>query len=178
MVHSSLPIKDCHMGEPSFSSWSCWGLCVSMKLKVLCLRMRSKIAQTMWGDGQLAGKRCFYSSIKKVKVFLPSSWGMFVYRDMTSTVTKNALVERGVSFSIRLRNCFVFLMCDGRLLTRGLIKCVYRMRDGKLNHQMVTMDWLFLRSFSAFASFNIRLLRFSGVGYLWNLILVQCMWRS
>ena len=67
----------------------------------------------------------------------------------------------------------MFLMCDGKLLTRGLIKCVYRMRDGKLNHQMVTMDWLFLRSFSA--SFSIRLLRFSGLGYLWNLILVQCM---
>ena len=46
----------------------------------------------------------------------------FVYRDKTSAVTKNALVGKGESFSIRLRKSFVFFMCEGKLLARGWIK--------------------------------------------------------
>ena len=55
---------------------------------------------------------------------MPSSCGMFEYRDVTSAVTKRALVGRGVSFSMRLRKCFVSLMCVGRLLARGWMKWV------------------------------------------------------
>ena len=33
-----------------------------------------------------------------------------------SAVSKDALVGRDGGFSIRLRKCFVSLMCDGRLL--------------------------------------------------------------
>ena len=55
---------------------------------------------------------------------MPSSHGMFVYRDMTSAVTKRALGRRGGSFLMRLRKYFVSLMCDGRLLARGWLKCV------------------------------------------------------
>lgn len=45
-----------------------------------------------------------------------------MYRDKTSAVTKNALVGKDESFSIRLRKCFVFFMCEGKLLARGWIK--------------------------------------------------------
>ena len=39
---------------------------------------------------------------------------MCVYRGVTSAVTKSALVGNGGKFSLRLRKCFVSLMCDGR----------------------------------------------------------------
>lgn len=39
---------------------------------------------------------------------LPSSCGMFVYRDVTSAMTNRALGRRGGSFLMRLRKCFVF----------------------------------------------------------------------
>ena len=55
---------------------------------------------------------------------MPSSCGMFVYRDVTSAVTKRALGERGGSFSMWLRKCFVSLICDGRLLAGGWMKSV------------------------------------------------------
>ena len=47
-----------------------------------------------------------------------SSCRMFVYKDMTSAVTKRILDGKGGSFSIRLRKCFASLMRDGRLLAR------------------------------------------------------------
>ena len=47
-----------------------------------------------------------------------------MYRDVASAVTKKALGERGGSSLIRLRKCFVSLMCDGRLLARGWVKWV------------------------------------------------------
>ena len=53
---------------------------------------------------------------------MPSSCGMSVYKDVTPTVTKRELDGWGGSFSIRLRKCFVSLICDGRLLDRGWIK--------------------------------------------------------
>ena len=55
---------------------------------------------------------------------MPSSCGMFVYRDVAPAVTKKALGRRGGSSLIRLRKCFVSLMCDGRLLARGWVKWV------------------------------------------------------
>ena len=55
---------------------------------------------------------------------MPSSCGMFVHREVTSAVIKRALGERGGSFSMRLRKCFVYLMCDGSLLARGWMKWV------------------------------------------------------
>ena len=55
---------------------------------------------------------------------MPSSCGMFVYRNVTSAVTKRALGGRGGSFSTRLKKCFVSLACDGRLLTRSWMKWV------------------------------------------------------
>ena len=45
-----------------------------------------------------------------------------MYKDMVSGVTKRALSGRGGSFLIRLRKCFVSLICDGRLLARGWMK--------------------------------------------------------
>ena len=93
-----------------------------MNLKVLCLRMKSSIMRTIWGDGQFVGSRCLYSSMKCLTAAVPSSCEMFVYRDVTSAVTKRALGGKGESFSMRLRKCFVSLMCDGRLLARGWMK--------------------------------------------------------
>ena len=40
-----------------------WCICVTMNLKVLCLRMKSSIMRTIWGGGQFVGSRCLYSSI-------------------------------------------------------------------------------------------------------------------
>ena len=39
---------------------------------------------------------------------MPSLCGMFVYKDVTSTVTKREMRGRDGSFSMRLRKCFVF----------------------------------------------------------------------
>ena len=51
---------------------------------------------------------------------MSSSCGLFLYRDVTSAVTKSALFGgSGGRFSMRLRKCFVSLMCDGRLLAKG-----------------------------------------------------------
>ena len=55
---------------------------------------------------------------------MPSSCGMFVYRDVTSAVTKRALGGRCGSFSMKFRKCFVSLTCEGRLLARGWMKWV------------------------------------------------------
>ena len=41
-----------------------------------------------------------------------------------STVTKSALVGRGQSFSRSLIKCFLFLMCNERLLAKGWMKWV------------------------------------------------------
>ena len=54
-----------------------------------------------------------------------SSCGMFVYRDVTSAVTTSAFGGGGGSvwsFSMRLRKCFVSLMCDLRLLASDWMK--------------------------------------------------------
>ena len=50
---------------------------------------------------------------------MPSLCEMFVYKDVTSAMTKRALGWSDGSFSIRLRKCFVYLVCDGRLLAMG-----------------------------------------------------------
>ena len=42
-----------------------------------------------------------------------------MYNDVTSAVTKTAMDGKGGSFSVKLGNCFLSLMCDGRLLARG-----------------------------------------------------------
>ena len=55
---------------------------------------------------------------------MPSSRGMFVYRNETSALTKRALGGGGAGFSMRLRKYFVSLTCDGRLLATGWIKWV------------------------------------------------------
>ena len=91
---------------------------------MLCLRMKSSIMHTIWGGGQFVGSRCLYSSMKWITAAMPSSCEMFVYRDVTSAVTKRALGTRGDSFSMRLRKCFVSLTCDGRLLATGWMKWV------------------------------------------------------
>ena len=44
---------------------------------------------------------------------------LFVYKDMTTAVTKMALDGRGRSFLISFGKCFMSLMCDGKLLARG-----------------------------------------------------------
>ena len=55
---------------------------------------------------------------------MPSSRGIFVDKDVTSDATIRELDRRGRSFSIRLRKCFVSLMCDERLLAIGWMKWV------------------------------------------------------
>ena len=55
---------------------------------------------------------------------MPSSCEMWMYKAVTSAVTKRALDGRGERFSIRLRKSFVSLICGGRLLARGWIKYV------------------------------------------------------
>ena len=42
-----------------------------------------------------------------------------MYNNVTSAVTKTALNGKSGSFSVKLGNCFLSLMCDGRLLARG-----------------------------------------------------------
>ena len=54
--------------------------------------------------------------MKWITAAVPSLCGMFVYKDVTSTVMKREMRGRDGSFSMRLRKCFVSLMCDGRLL--------------------------------------------------------------
>ena len=44
-------------------------------------------------------------------------------REVTSAVTKSTLVGSGGRFSMTLRKCFVYLMCDERHLARGWMKC-------------------------------------------------------
>ena len=99
-----------------------WCICVSMNLKERCLRMKSSIMCNIWGGGQFVGSRCLYSSMKWITAAMPSSCGMFVYRDVISAVIKRSLGGRSGSFSIRLRKCFVSLMYDRRLLARGWMK--------------------------------------------------------
>ena len=65
------------------------------------------------------GSRYLYSCMKSITAAMPSSCGLFVYRDVTSAVTKRALGGRGGRFLMRLRKCFVSLTCDGRLLLRA-----------------------------------------------------------
>ena len=48
----------------------------------------------------------------------------FLYRDMASAVTKNALDENSRKFPLRLRKGFVFSMWDRRLVAKAWIKCV------------------------------------------------------
>ena len=48
-------------------------------------------------------------------VDMPSFSGMFVFRHVTSAVTNSALVGSDGRFSMRLRKCFVSLICDVKL---------------------------------------------------------------
>ena len=41
-----------------------WCICMSMNLKVLCLRIILSIMCTIWDGGQFVGSRCLYSSMK------------------------------------------------------------------------------------------------------------------
>ena len=73
----------------------------------------------------LVGEACIPpSSMKITTVSRPSSCEMIVCRGKISALSKASLVGRGGSFSIRLRKCFVSLMCDGRILAGGWIKWV------------------------------------------------------
>ena len=67
MVRSSLPMF--RLGNEgtilvSMEVARIWCICVSMNLKVLCLRMKSSMMCTIWGDGQFEGNRCLHSSMK------------------------------------------------------------------------------------------------------------------
>ena len=59
---------------------------------------------------------------------MSSSCWIFVYKGVTSAVTKGVLNRRGGSFSIRLRKYFVSLMCDERLLASSWMKWVMQTR--------------------------------------------------
>ena len=41
-----------------------WCICMSMNLNVLCLRIKSSMAGTIWGGGQFVGSRCLHFSAK------------------------------------------------------------------------------------------------------------------
>ena len=59
---------------------------------------------------------------------MPSSCGMFVYRDVTSAVTKRALGGRGGSFSMRLRKCFLwfYVLRSCRCVDLGeVVSCIH-----------------------------------------------------
>ena len=55
---------------------------------------------------------------------MPSSRGMFVFKDVTSAVIKKTLDGRDGSFSISFRKCLVSLMCDGTVAARAWMKWV------------------------------------------------------
>ena len=60
-----------------------WWTCVFMKLKMLFLKMKSKIARTIWVGGRFVCRRCWYFSIKLMAADILSSYGMFLYREVT-----------------------------------------------------------------------------------------------
>ena len=68
MERSSLLMKKIEIGGAiliSIEVLRIWWMCVSMKLKVLCLRVKSRIAriaQTVWRGEQFVGRRGLYSS--------------------------------------------------------------------------------------------------------------------
>ena len=66
----------------------------------------------------------FSHEVQHSTTSISSLCGMFVYRDVTSAVTKRALGGRGGNCSMRLRKCFVSLMRDGKLLAKGWMKWV------------------------------------------------------
>ena len=53
---------------------------------------------------------------------MPASCRILVYREVTSAVTNIALIGSGERHSVRLRKCFVILICHGRLLVRDCMK--------------------------------------------------------
>lgn len=61
--------------------------------------------------------------------FYTTIMGIVLYTNVLSAVTKNALGGRGGSFSIRLRKCFGFSMCDRRLLAKGWINWVISLKE-------------------------------------------------
>ena len=118
MVHSPMPMYRSAQREAILVPMELpyiWCICVSMKLKVLC---------GIWGGGLFVGSSRLYYSMTWITTATLSLCAMFVYKYVTSAVTRIALVWRGGSFSIRLRKYFVPLMCDGKLLGRGCIKWV------------------------------------------------------
>ena len=71
-------------------------------------------------------KRCLYFSMKWITAAMTSSCRKFVYKDVTSAVTKRVLDGGGEvgggggwKFFNKFEKCFVSLMFDGRLLARG-----------------------------------------------------------
>ena len=67
MVRSSLPMNRLALGGAILIPMDVprtSGMCVSMKLKVPCFSMKSRIMRTMWGGGQFLNRRCLYSSMK------------------------------------------------------------------------------------------------------------------
>ena len=89
-----------------------WCICVSVNVNVLSLRMKLSMMHTIWGGGRFVLSRCLYSSLKLITAAMPSSCGMFVSRDVTSTLTKRSFGGRGGSSSIRLTKHDGRLICD------------------------------------------------------------------
>lgn len=83
-----------------------WCKCAFMNLKVMCLRIKSRMTRTIWGGGQFLGRRCMYFSMKWIKAAKPSLCGMFVNKDVTSAATKSALDGRGGSFFNKVDKMF------------------------------------------------------------------------
>ena len=50
---------------------------------------------------------------------MPSSWGILVYRDLTSMVTRRASGGKGGRERTIWRKCVVFLIYDGMVVVRG-----------------------------------------------------------
>ena len=60
-------------------------------------------------DGVWGGRMSLWVSMYSNAVLMPSSWGMLVYRDVTSAVTRMALGGRGGRAWMIWRRCLVSL---------------------------------------------------------------------
>jgi len=74
--------------------------------------------------GMYEGRSCLNLLRKCITASMPSLCGMFVYKDLTSAVTRIALGGRGGKVEIICSRCLVSLMCEGNFSANGCMKWV------------------------------------------------------
>lgn len=88
-------------------------------------KLKLRVAWNTWANGDSLGKRYFYYSTTWIVPHISLLCGIFVYRDMTSAVTKNALGGNGgKSFQKGWWNAFCFVCVAKKLVAKALIKWV------------------------------------------------------